>query len=120
MQDSEISGEIYAKLCDLSNQAFALGEKYSNFKLVKKVLRSLPKRFSIKVTAIEEAKYLESLKIDELIGSLQTFELNLKKSKKVKSKEERNIALYVADQVPIPNAFGIDELREQIALLTQN
>ncbi|MBA0592174.1 hypothetical protein Gorai_009161, partial [Gossypium raimondii] len=40
----------------------------------------------------------ESLKIDELIGSLQTFKLNLDKSKKVKSKGERSIAIQVADE----------------------
>ncbi|KAK5817668.1 hypothetical protein PVK06_022595 [Gossypium arboreum] len=63
MQESKAISEFYTKLCDLSNQAFALGEEYSNLKL----LRSLPKRFSIKVIAIEEAKNLEQLAIDEFI-----------------------------------------------------
>ncbi|MBA0629103.1 hypothetical protein Godav_023712 [Gossypium davidsonii] len=45
--------------------------------ITRKVLRSLPNRFSIEVTAIKEAKNLEQLDINELIGSLQAFEMNL-------------------------------------------
>jgi len=48
----------------------SLGEKISDEKLVRKILRSLPKRFDIKVTAIEEAQVISSLKVNELIGSL--------------------------------------------------
>nr|KJB66977.1 hypothetical protein B456_010G168500 [Gossypium raimondii] len=81
MQDLENIGEFYAKLFDLSNQAFTFDKEYSNTKLVRKVLRSLPERFSIRVVAIEEAKDLECLKIDKLIGSLQTFEMNMNEVK---------------------------------------
>ncbi|KAG8485926.1 hypothetical protein CXB51_020222 [Gossypium anomalum] len=84
MQDSETIDEFYAKLCCLSNQAFTLGEKYSSSKFVRKVLRSLPKRFSIKVTTNEEVKDLERLKIDEFIGSLETFDLNLASKKQAR------------------------------------
>lgn len=80
--------EFYVKLCDFSNQAFSLGEEYSNSKLVKNILRSLPERFSIKVTVIKKAKGLESLKIDELIRSLQTFKLNLDESKRLSQREK--------------------------------
>lgn len=48
-------------------------------------MRSLPDRFQPKVTVIEEAKNLETLKIKELIGSLKAFELNLKQRNKEKS-----------------------------------
>lgn len=44
---------------------FALGEEFSNFKLVQKVLRSFSERFVIKVIVIEEFKDLETLRIDE-------------------------------------------------------
>jgi len=53
----------------------SLGEKLSNEKLVRKILRSLPKRFDMKVTTIEEAQDISSMQVDELIGSLQNFEL---------------------------------------------
>ncbi|MBA0796056.1 hypothetical protein Gohar_006856 [Gossypium harknessii] len=58
-EDSKNIGKFYANLCDLSNQAFDLGKEYSNLKLVRKVLRSLPESFSIEVTTIKDAKDLE-------------------------------------------------------------
>lgn len=47
--------------------------------------RSLPEKFRPKVTTIEESKYLDSIKVEELIGSLQTYELTLDKPIKDKS-----------------------------------
>ncbi|KAK5811392.1 hypothetical protein PVK06_026722 [Gossypium arboreum] len=64
------------------------------------------------VTTIEEAKYMKSVKIDELIWSLQTFELNLDDSMKVKSKGERSITLKIAYGLLIPNASTIEDLQE--------
>ncbi|MFQ6624343.1 hypothetical protein Gotur_004250, partial [Gossypium turneri] len=57
---------------------FALGEEYSNAKLVHKVLRSLLEHFIIKVIATKEAKDNNSKRIDELIVSLQMFRINEK------------------------------------------
>jgi hypothetical protein len=45
----------------------------------------LPERSRIKVTTIEESKYLEEMKIEELVGSLQTYELSLPPVKKLKT-----------------------------------
>jgi hypothetical protein len=44
----------------------------------------LPERFRIKVTSIEENKDLDSMKIEELVGSLQTYEYSLALVKKAK------------------------------------
>lgn len=62
---------------DISNTSFDLGENMSEEKLARKILRSLPKRFNIKVIVIEETKDLGSIKVHELIGSLQTFEMSI-------------------------------------------
>lgn len=43
-----------------------------NIKKKRKVLRSFPERFQAKVTAIEESKDIDALKIEDLVGSLQT------------------------------------------------
>jgi hypothetical protein len=45
----------------------------------------LPEHFKIKVTTIEESKDLEEMKIEELVGSLQTYELSLPPVKKLKT-----------------------------------
>ncbi|KAA0050556.1 gag-proteinase polyprotein [Cucumis melo var. makuwa] len=46
-----------------------------NSKIVQKVLRSLPRKFDMKVTVIEEAHDITTLRLDELFGSLLTFEM---------------------------------------------
>jgi hypothetical protein len=45
----------------------------------------LTERFRIKVTTIEESKDLEGVKIEKLVGSLQTYKLSLPLDKKVKT-----------------------------------
>ena len=61
--------EILETAREGTNEAFALRQKYSKEKLKRKALRSLNKRFAYKVTAIEEAKDVQTMKLEEL-GSL--------------------------------------------------
>ena len=69
--------EFYAKLKDIVNSAFNLGEQIWGPKIVIKILRSLSEKFHAKITAIEESKDLDSIPLKELIGNLQTYELRL-------------------------------------------
>ena len=57
-------------ILDLANSYDSLGEKLSDEKLVRKILRSLPKRFDMKVTTIEEAQNIASMRVEEVVGSL--------------------------------------------------
>jgi len=84
MHEIETISEFNSRLCDIANESFALGEKIPEAKLVSKTLRSLPQRFAYKVTAIEEAKNIETMRLDELMGSLRTFEMHLSQNKKEK------------------------------------
>ena len=59
------------------NLSFNLGETIPEPKIVKKVLRSRPKRFHAKITAIEESKDIDKIPLTELVGNLQTYELGL-------------------------------------------
>src|ERR1044072_4154436 len=63
------------RIRDMVNASFALGEKMSNEKLVRKILRAFPRKFSMKVIVIEEAQDISCMQVDELIGSLQTYEM---------------------------------------------
>lgn len=85
MLESETIVNFNAKLCDIANEAFPRGEKYSKTKLVRKTLRSVLQRFAHKVEEIEEARDVNSMKLSELMGSSHTFEINLKQKKKQKS-----------------------------------
>ena len=77
MEDDESFDEFYAKLKDIVNSAFNLGETIPKPKIVRKVLRSLPERFHAKITAIEESKDIDKIPLTELVGNLQTYELGL-------------------------------------------
>ena len=59
------------------NLAFNLGDHIPEPKIVRKVLRSLPKRFHAKITVIKESKDIDTIPLMELIGNLQTYELGL-------------------------------------------
>jgi hypothetical protein len=63
----------------------SLGKSISDVKLIRKILRSLPERFRIKVTTIEESKDLEEIKIEEMVGSLQTYEYSFPPVRKAKT-----------------------------------
>ena len=77
MEEDESFDEFYAKLNDIVNSAFNLGETIFEPKIVRQVLKSLPKRFHAKITAIEELKDIDKIPLTELVGNLQTYELGL-------------------------------------------
>ena len=70
MEEDETFDEFYAKLKDIVNSAFNLGESIAESKIVRKILRSLPERFHAKITAIEEIKDIDQIPLIELIGNL--------------------------------------------------
>ena len=72
MSDDESFDEFYAKLNGIVNFAYNLGEIYDQPKIVRKILRSLTENFRLKVIAITESKDVDSIPVDELVGSLQS------------------------------------------------
>ena len=59
MEEDELFDEFYAKLKDIVNLTFNLRETILKPKIVRKVLKSLPKRFHAKITAIKESKDID-------------------------------------------------------------
>jgi hypothetical protein len=84
MLEYETFNEFYTRINDLRNSMVSLGKRVFDVKLIKKILRSLLERFRIKVTSIEENNDLDSMKIEELVGSLQTYEYSLPPVRKAK------------------------------------
>ena len=91
MEEDESFDEFYAKLKDIVNSTFNLEETIPKPKIMRKVLRSLPKRFHAKITAIEESKDIDKIPLTELVGNLQTYELRL--TRIVKSGKSKSMAL---------------------------
>ena len=86
-EDDQTFDQLYAKPNDNVNYVFILGDEIPKNKIVKKILRSLPSRFDLKVDAIEENKNLGTLKVNQLVENLQTFEANWLDKGKSKDKD---------------------------------
>ena len=71
MEEDEKFDEFYAKLKDIVNSAFNLGECIAESKIVRKILRSLPKRFHVKIIVIEEVKDIDQIPLTELVGNFK-------------------------------------------------
>ena len=70
MSEDESFNSFYGKLNEVVIGKFNLGKKTDDSKIVRKILQSLPESLRAKVTAIEESKDLDDIKVQELIGSL--------------------------------------------------
>ncbi|KAL6986439.1 hypothetical protein U1Q18_052640 [Sarracenia purpurea var. burkii] len=125
MEEDETFDEFYGKLSDVVNSSFILGEKIPESRIVCKILRSLPERFQPKVTAIEESKDIDLLKVEHLVGNLQTFESNLRQPKKSKgialksSKAEKDLSDNDTDSDSESVSLLVEKVRK-IILKNQN
>ena len=91
-----------------------LGENIEDAKFLRKVLRSLPKSFRAKVIAIEESKDFDEIKIQEFVGSLQTYELGLPSHKSSKSLALKTINERTGD------SSDEDDVEKEVAFLEKN
>ena len=66
----ECFDEFYAKLNNIVNFAYNLGEIYDQPKIVRKILRLLTENFRPKVIDITENKDVDFIPVDKLVGSL--------------------------------------------------
>ena len=96
MEEDETFYELYAKLMDIVNSAFNLEESITKPKIVRKILRFLPERFHVKITAIEEAKNIDIIPLTKLVRNLQTYEMGL--GKIGKGGKSRNMALKAIEE----------------------
>lgn len=49
--------------------------------IVQKVLRSIPMRSNVKISTIEEMVDLKNIKIDQMLGTLTTYEMRVEREK---------------------------------------
>ncbi|GAV79904.1 UBN2 domain-containing protein, partial [Cephalotus follicularis] len=80
---------MFSRFTNIINALQALDKIYSNSEMVRKILRCLPRSWMPKVTAIEEAKNLNVLALEDLLGSLMTHELSMQKKDDDEEKEKK-------------------------------
>ena len=116
MSEDKSFDSFYSKLNEVVIDKFNLGEKTEDSKVVRKILRSLPESFRAKVTAIKESKDLDEIKVQELIGSLTTYELSLPNQRKSKA-----LALkMINERVEAHGSSDEDVVKKDVAYLAKN
>ncbi|PHU06646.1 hypothetical protein BC332_23135 [Capsicum chinense] len=115
MKEKESLHEMMPRITTLINELTSLG-KISEEEQVEKVLRVLPKsKWNVKVTAIREAnKDLARMTLDELVGNLRTYEMEVDGTKEQAPPEE-------VFALKASNSDEESELdKEQVAFITKN
>ena len=93
MLEYENIDEITIRFMHIINHLKALGKRYTNAEMVRKILRSLTKAWRPKVTGIQEAKDLNVLSLNALIRSLKTYEIELNEWVAESNRRGKSIAL---------------------------
>ena len=122
MNDTETIGEMFGRFQKITNTLKNLGERIEQPRQVKKILRSLPKSWMPKVTAIQEAKDLEKMTVEELMGSLMTHEVLVNQKEKVPSelKGKRALALKAESETDEEqSSSGNSESEDEVAMLSR-
>ena len=115
MSEDKSFDSFNSKLNEVVIGKFNLGEK-TDSKIVRKILRSLPESFRANVTAIEEIKDLDDIKVLELIGSLQTYELSFPSQRKSKSLAFKTIN----ERAEAHDASDEDGVEKEVTYLAKN
>ena len=116
MSEDESFDSFYGKLNEVVIGKLNLGEKMEDSKVVRKILRSLSESFQAKVTAIKESKDLDEIKVQELIGSLQTYELSLPSQRMSKSLALKTIN----ERIKAQDSSDEDKVEKEVAFLAKN
>ncbi|XP_070002815.1 MAR-binding filament-like protein 1 [Nicotiana sylvestris] len=94
MKDDESIQDMHTRFTSIINELHLLGDVIPKNKLIRKILSVLPSSWESKVNAITEAKDLQTLTMDELIGNLKTYEMKRKKDSEIREpKKETNLVL---------------------------
>jgi len=116
MSEEENIDEMYSRFTSIVNELRSLAKIYSPHDRIRKILRCLPTTWRPMITAITQAKDLNSLTLEDLIGTLSAHEVLLQEDKSIK--KGKMIALKATqdnlDETPLQIEENKETEEEQI------
>ena len=112
MKSGESLQDMITRFTTVVNELISLGKVYTTDEQADKVLRILPRSWEIKVTAIRETKDLTNMSLDELVGDLKTYEMNV--DKRGEGNKEKVLGLKATES----DESDIDD--DDLALISRN
>ncbi|GAV67288.1 UBN2 domain-containing protein, partial [Cephalotus follicularis] len=124
MNENEDIKSMFTRFTNIINTLQFLDKTYTNNEMVRKILRCLPRSWMPKVTAVEEAKNLNILPLEDLLGSLMTRELSMQKKDDDEEKEKKKKKVVALKSSIIEdsddNDDDDDDDDDELALFTRN
>lgn len=77
MKKNESLNDFSTRFSKLINQMKTYGEEISDGRIVEKILISLSEKFDSIIVVIEETKDISKMSVQELMGSLKSYEQRL-------------------------------------------
>ena len=111
---------MFTHFIDIINGLKGLDKCYSNSDPVRKVLRSLSRSWEAKVTAIQEAKDLNTLSLEELLRFFMIHELTMKQHSEEETRRKKIIILKsIAQEEEDSEKSENSKEDEDLALITR-
>ncbi|CAH9104519.1 unnamed protein product, partial [Cuscuta europaea] len=95
MEPQESVSDYFNRILSITNLMKSCGETLKTRTIIEKILRTLPPQFDVTTSNIEESRDLDTMKIDELQGTLEVREHRLKErdAQKPSTSEQSLLAL---------------------------
>ena len=116
MNPNESISDMYSRFQDVVHSLISLRKFFSEEDQVRKILNLLTPKWDQKTLAIEDANDISTMKIEELIGNLMSFEVQMLGRRESKASEKKSIAFNAIINGSDTNSDNYEE----IALMTRN
>ncbi|RAL41708.1 hypothetical protein DM860_008890 [Cuscuta australis] len=120
MDDKERIANFHGRVRELANEAENLKRPFTEDSLVLKVLRALPEAYAMDAKAIRQAHDIKNMTLDQLMGNLETIELQMNEELKRK-KSDKPIAFHslINEDENEDDVAQDEDFQEQLSLFTK-
>ena len=109
MEEYETITDMITRFTDTTNTLIALGKVYTQVEMVRKVLRALTPEWEKKTTAIEEANNLSTLTLENLVGNLMAYEVQLQDRRENEQPKKKLLAFNASSDTDTSDDSDSDE-----------